>query len=89
MRRPTVQEVFAEFMSVERAFPCEMNLGDEGVAQQAGMTLRDWFAGQAVVVLEPPRVVVGEAETQIWFELWAAHAYRMADAMMKAREAKP
>jgi hypothetical protein len=43
------------------------------------MTLRDEFAGRAMQVLKD----------SVWnFELLAIEAYQMADAMLKAREAK-
>ena len=47
-----------------------------------GMTLRDWFAGQALVGL------VGRAETNDGLAI-AKDAYVIADAMLRAREAKP
>lgn len=43
-----------------------------------GMTLRDWFAGQAMLAYIQ-REIYG-------FELAAEMAYRNADAMLKARE---
>ena len=79
------------------AFPCPAN-PDEGhtspitgewvdtsefAAASTGMTLRDWFAGQALaglVTLES-RLDKEPAED-------AALAYRIADAMLAAREAK-
>lgn len=50
-----------------------------------GMTLRDWFAGQAVMGLAIGywnNVNFGKAENL------AEAAYEIADAMLKAREAK-
>lgn len=46
-------------------------------APQSGMTLRDWFAGQALIAL-----------TQTLLdEFMVAHdAYRLADAMLKERD---
>lgn len=44
-----------------------------------GMTLRDWFAGQALVGLSIRRE--GECDADD-----AENAYRLADAMLKARE---
>jgi hypothetical protein len=46
-----------------------------------GMTLRDWFAGQALAGL---LAHTGESERNR-----AVAAYRYADAMIKAREVKP
>lgn len=47
-----------------------------------GMTLRDWFAGQALsgVLAQPEQT--GNTATAKW-------CYTMADAMLEAREAKP
>ena len=51
------------------------------VTEDPGMTIRDWFAGQAL----------NHATRDIWehhkFEDVADRAYRYADAMLKAREA--
>lgn len=44
-----------------------------------GMTLRDWFAGQALVGLSIRREGKCDADD-------AENAYRLADAMLKARE---
>ena len=62
-------------ISSSSAFPLVVQRPGE-VLIQPGMTLRDWFAGQALVACadwDDPR----EA---------ARHAYRVADAMLKARE---
>ena len=54
------------------AFPINAMTTDEG------MTLRDYFAANAMQVLKD----------SVWdFELLSKEAYEMADAMMKAREA--
>lgn len=44
-----------------------------------GMTLRDWFAGQALPAIMPD----GRVTT---YELAAKAAYAMADAMLEARK---
>ena len=52
-----------------------------------GMTLRDWFAGQALngyVAYSHPDSICGT-----FVEETAALAYQYADAMLKARKAKP
>ena len=46
------------------------------------MTLRDYFAAKA---LQNFRDQIGSQSGQEWFEQIAKGAYRMADAMMKAR----
>jgi hypothetical protein len=54
------------------------------IKQQDGMSLRDWFAGQAMHAFLrnlPPHDVDEPYST------WAGDAYEMADAMLKAREA--
>ena len=47
------------------------------------MTLRDYFAARA---LQNFRDQIGSQSGQEWFEKIAEGAYRMADAMLKARE---
>lgn len=50
-------------------------------------TLRDYFAAKAIGVMELPTDYVGIKETDESYKRWAQKAYRMADAMLKAREA--
>ena len=51
-----------------------------------GMSLRDWFAGKALAGL----VAQFEPHAFDWrFDDAAQESYRFADAMLKAREAKP
>ena len=63
------------------AFPKSGHVDHDGfrVDEQQGMTLRDWFAGQAL----------GGAATrgfgQIGSERAATQAYKLADAMLAAR----
>lgn len=59
------------------AFPVDI----EGWGAEYGMSLRDWFAGQALGWRARKGVQVGLADTL------AADAYTLADAMLKAREA--
>lgn len=50
-----------------------------------GMSLRDWFAGQALVGL-----LTRTAELEIGTHYFAAAAYKMADTMIAARnQSKP
>lgn len=48
-----------------------------------GMTLRDWFAGQALAGLSSPPDATGSWSWQA--KAAAREAYRMADAMLEAR----
>ena len=51
----------------------------------AGMSLRDYFAGQALASTDPPPWL-SPGDRAISYERWAACCYEMADAMLKARE---
>jgi hypothetical protein len=51
----------------------------ERMRNQGGMTLRDWFAGQALAGL------LASNENNMPFDVVAPLAYRHADAMLKAR----
>ena len=53
------------------------------ILEQRGMTMRDYFAARA---LQNFRDQIGSQSDQEWFDLMAEGAYRMADAMLKARE---
>ncbi len=66
------------------AFP----LGDaDGRVTQEGMTLRDWFAGQALAGhLASQSRDIGFYQGSDSFEKMASDAYRTADAMLKQRE---
>lgn len=59
----------------EAAFPCHSN-----AKYHYGMTLRDWFAGQALAVN-----YINAPSSR---EMRAAWAYELADAMIKEREKK-
>ena len=63
------------------AFPTEV-WDDEGVPQHTqGMTLRDYFAAKAM------QNVFNTGGNDYERQYIAMHAYKMADAMLKAREA--
>lgn len=62
-----------------RAFP---SLGGPDYVKEPGMSLRDWFAGQAISAL-----VARHRADVAWSEL-APTAYRIADAMLAARSGK-
>jgi hypothetical protein len=76
-------------MSEQPAFPCFNNADWEYNWLHKGMTLRDWFAGQALVGL-----IGGDGELNVYAgdkgEVKVAQdAYLIADAMMKARGGQP
>jgi hypothetical protein len=54
------------------------------IANSQGMTLRDYFAAKAMQGFNDR---VGSNSDQRWFDDIAKGAYRMADAMMEARNA--
>ena len=66
----------------ESAFPWSVDDGEKIVGNK-GMTLRDYFAARA---LQNFRDQIGSQSDQEWFDKVAEGAYRMADAMLKARE---
>ena len=49
-----------------------------------GMTLRDWFAGQALA----PVMDICRNDTSASVQYFAEQAYRLADAMLSARQQK-
>ena len=56
---------------------------------QEGMSLRDWFAGQALagaIAASANETADPAISTQGYAELMARGSYRLADAMLKARE---
>ena len=67
------------------AFPVP---NDANVNQQEGMTLRDWFAGQALPGILSSSGCKLFREDEIAQHELAEYAYRLADAMLKARKAK-
>ena len=65
-------------MNNPSAFPVN---GDWSQIKDKGMTLRDYFAAQAM-----QGIVSKERSHVSWVDEYAKNAYKMADAMMKARE---
>ena len=59
------------------AFPTPEFFDEKVCGMTPGMTLRDWFAGQALAALL--------VDDEMLWEHCAELAYRAADAMMKAR----
>jgi hypothetical protein len=69
------------------AFPTKINtehFSHPSTIYNTGMTLRDYFAAKAMQEFLDE---VGSQSDQEWFDQIAKNAYRMADTMMKAREA--
>ena len=66
-------------MKNEPAFPQQTDLK----LSYTGMTLRDYFAAKALQGIVTRGVV-----KEVPLELYADNAYKMADAMLKAREQK-
>lgn len=51
-----------------------------------GLTMRDYFAAKAIASVMAPNPVTGQCALVSDFEACAETAYKMADAMLKARE---
>ena len=76
------------------AFPGQLmdfqpHTGNQVVRDQwFGMTLRDWFAGQALSHIGNEYVACGDItpQAQDHAKTLAAHAYNIADAMIAARK---
>ena len=79
----TINDGGPAFPSTIQYFPDDKNANEE-----QGMTLRDWFAGQAMqgLIASPRGPANGGTVTDSWV---AENAYIVADAMLKAREVKP
>lgn len=69
------------------AFPQISELGDIAVTSP-GMTLRDWFAGQALTASFSTNFNCRPTDEETWAEMVAREAYEVADAMLAAREAR-
>ena len=63
------------------AFPQALN-DDTGFVGCEGMSLRDYFAGQALAGI----LAKGGSTADVAFVGFASHAYAMADAMLHVRE---
>jgi hypothetical protein len=75
-----------------KAFPTSMNEGYPQIIQ-GGMDLRDWFAGQAMAHAQLPTHIRQDSwkidrMDEFPYDQFAKVIYKMADAMMKARENK-
>lgn len=70
------------------AFPCDVFDPDvRGPEQWEGMTLRDYFAGQALpMLIDLLRAFRRDQTSYVDVDHCAKQAYAMADAMLKARQ---
>lgn len=70
------------------AFPVQSIYSEDHGTNSRGMTLRDYFAGQALAGICAP--LYDDESPTIWkHREFAKGAYMFADAMLAAREAKP
>lgn len=65
-----------------QAFPVA---GSEHNYPVEGMTLRDYFAAKAMIIIGEPDSYVGTEETKRSYKSFASKAYKLADAMLEAR----
>jgi len=73
-----------------KAFP---KMNEKQPSYQTGMDLRDWFAGQAMAHAQLPTHIRQDSwkidrMDEFPYDQFAKVIYKMADAMMKARENK-
>jgi len=54
---------------------------ESGMMINMGMTLRDYFAAKSMQAIVSRGIVI-----EVPLEIYATNAYKMADAMMKARD---
>ena len=66
------------------AFPDPARAG--GHCMDTGMTLRDWFAGQALVGIINACAMDARQNGERTEEMFARKAYSIADAMLEARK---
>ena len=70
------------------AFPVpEENRLSDGTYCNEGMSLRDWFAGQALAGITASLCSDVSYGGRVWFSQTAQDAYKLADAMIAARKA--
>lgn len=67
----------------EHSQPCNV------FVEQAGMSLRDWFAGQALAGISGHLRGALKKENETTHQADARWAYRQADAMLAERDRKP
>ncbi len=56
---------------------------------EEGMTLRDWFAGQALVALLARDDITSNSGGPVTADMMAQSVYEVADAMLAARKVTP
>ncbi len=71
----------------QHAFPSGDGQYGGGPAHDYGMTLRDWFAGQALQAIfsGPAETTISDCDA-LWMVRVAEKSYQMAEAMMTERE---
>ena len=69
-------------MKIQSAFPWTADDGEK-IQGERGMTLRDYFAAKAMAAM----ISHPDSSVDVPPSTFAKGAYRMADAMLKAREA--
>lgn len=79
---------FPGFQYTEGRGPCRRGLSDEWEVYSPGLSLRDYFAGQALAGLlaSPSRENQPAQANNSILGRWS---YEIADAMLAAREVKP
>lgn len=68
------------------AFPRTVQQWNSHLESFDGMTLRDWFAGQALPQAYSGCIGSSPDEGDRWVDMVAREAYDMADAMIEARK---
>jgi hypothetical protein len=70
------------------AFPLAASTGDprDGTYCQNGMSLRDWFAGQALAGMMGSHALPDHPQYWDWLSGVAVTPYRIADKMLAERE---
>jgi hypothetical protein len=59
---------------------------NEGYHEPSGLTKREYFIAQAMLVLKEPNHYVGKSETDESYRYWANKCIRMADELLKQLE---
>lgn len=74
----------------EQAFPAAWGNSEQGGDYVPGMTLRDWFAGQAITGILMHGMFMSPSDSVDEQEWWnnkiSQEAYDIADAMLAARK---